>query len=633
MNRPWLARLWKTLAGPSKPKRRSRHRHRPVVEALEERNLLSGISPFVQSINRMTPAGTVDNGPSVSYAVVFNEAVTGVVSTDFQVVTTGTVASTQLQVTPVSASVYTVTVSGITGNGSLGLNLVDNRSIHDLAGDLLVPPLVPSFHNQQFYSVGQTLGDGSSPTDVVTADVNGDGKLDLITANNANNNTVSVLLGNGNGTFQSQAIFATGPSPLSLAVADLNGDGKPDIIAANNGNDSISVLLGNGNGSFQSQATIGVGLAPQGVAVADINSDGKPDLVVSGLTNPNASPLIFGLEVLLGNGDGTFQSPTTIASGQNWSDPSISVVDVNGDSKPDLVVATAINAFGLFLGNGNGTFQSPATFSYGGSNKVVVADLNGDGNPDVVVSGNGPSLGVLLGNGNGTFQSATFIAAGQQRQSVAVGDINGDGKPDLISVSDHRPSYLSVLLGNGDGTFQSPVTFATGDSPFSVAVADFNGDGRPDLAVANADGNSVSILLATSNGDFIGQVYTVQVVSPFLLSIDRASTSGPATNASSVSFTVAFSKPVTGVDPTDFQVVTTGTVGTTLSQVTPVSASVYTVTVSGITGNGTLGLKFVNDGTIFDVLGNPVIQSTRWHSSRLQTLPVASNRKRWLWLT
>ena len=609
MNRPWIARLWKTLTGPSKPKRRSSRRLRPVLEALEDRTLLSGVSPFVQSINRLTPAGATDIGPSVSYAVAFNEAVTGVDPSDFQVVPTGTVASTQLQVTPVSASVYTVTVSGITGFGSLGLNLVDNRSIRDLAGDFLVPPPFPSFHNQLTFPAGANPAGGSSPWAITTADLNGDGKPDLITANFANN-TVSVLLGNGNGSFQSQALYAVGTHPLGVAVADLNGDGKPDIIAANNESDSISVLLGNGNGTFQSQTTFGVGLNPYAVAVADISGDGKSDVVVSGLLALKPYPSTFGVAVLLGNGDGTFQNPATIATGKNSQSNSVTIADLNGDGKPDLAVANGESStVSVLLGNGNGTFQGPATFGTGYAINVAVADLNGDGKPDLTIACQGGYVSVLLGNGDGTFQAASFFTSGYQRQFVAVGDINGDGKPDLVAVNNFPPYYLSVLLGNGDGTFQSPVTFATGVAPSSVALADLNGDGRLDLAVANSGSGTVGVFLATSNGDFIGQVFTVQVVSPFLLSINRAAPAGPATNASSVSFTVAFSKPVTGVDPTDFQVVTTGTVGTTLTQVTPVSASVYTVTVSGITGNGTLGLKLLNDGSIVDLLGNPLTQS------------------------
>src|SRR5579862_6232975 len=131
----WLERLRRALSGTTKPKGHARHSIRPILEPLEERTLPSGIFPFVQSINRSVPAGPITNAATVAYTVLFSEPVTGVDPTDFKLAATGTVGSTLTQVTPVSGSVYTVTVSGITGNGTLGLNLVDNGSIRDVAGD------------------------------------------------------------------------------------------------------------------------------------------------------------------------------------------------------------------------------------------------------------------------------------------------------------------------------------------------------------------------------------------------------------------------------------------------------------------------------------------------------------------
>jgi len=475
----------------------SRRRVRPTLEFLEDRTLPSGVSPFVQSIDSTTPVGPITNAARVSYTVTFNEAVTGVDPTDFKLVLGGTVGTTLTQVTPVSASVYTVTVSGITGNGTLGLNLVDNNSIRDLAGDGLVQPNAPAAFLDQ-----TTFATGSRPFSVALADVNGDGKPDLVVANYGSN-SVSVLLGNGDGTFQSQATLATGTHPASVAIADLSGDGKADLVICDYGDNNVSVLLGNGNGTFQGRTTFATGSLPTAVAVADLNGDGKPDLVVANLGSDN-------LSVLLGNGDGTFQGQTTFATGT--TPRSVAVADFNSDNKPDLVVAN-INSHdvSVLLGNGDGTFQRQTTFATGSLPwSVAVADVNGDGKPDLVVA-NANVLGtvsVLLGNGDGTFQRQTTFAAGSLPTTVAAVDINGDGKPDLIVTSEGYYN-VGVLLGNGDGNLRGNTTFATGSYPTAVAVADISGDGRPDLVVANYNSDTVSVLLNAGNGDFTGQVYAI----------------------------------------------------------------------------------------------------------------------------
>ena len=185
------------------------------------------VAPFVQSINLTTPAGPFTPASSVTFTVTFSDSVTGVNAGDFQLALGGTVAATITQVTPVSGAVYTVTVGGITGGGTLGLNLADNGSIRDLAGNLLTQQNATAAFQPQ-----QTFATGVQPNAVVMGDVNGDGIPDLVVAN-ANIDSVSVLLGNGNGTFQAQRTFGTGIDPRSVALGDVNGDGKPDIVVAN----------------------------------------------------------------------------------------------------------------------------------------------------------------------------------------------------------------------------------------------------------------------------------------------------------------------------------------------------------------------------------------------------------------
>ena len=194
--------------------------------------------PVVLSINRTMPTGSTTNADSVSYTVIFSEGVTGVDPTDFSVVKTGTIGTTLTQVTPVSSSVYTVTLSGITGNGTLGLDLVDNRSIKDANGNLL-----GMANGAASFAPQATFATTTNPYDVAVADLNNDMIPDLVVANYAAND-ISVLLGNGNGTFTTQATFAAGTHPEFVDVVDLNGDGNPDLLVVNYGSNTASILLG-----------------------------------------------------------------------------------------------------------------------------------------------------------------------------------------------------------------------------------------------------------------------------------------------------------------------------------------------------------------------------------------------------
>ncbi len=452
-------------------------------------------APYVVSINGASPANLTTTASSVSYTVTFSAAVTGVTASAFHVVTTGTVTAGTPQVSPVSGSVYTVAVSGISGSGTLGLNLVDNNTIHDLAGNPLVQPNAPaSFQNQA------TVATPPRPISLVAADLNGDGIPDLAVANE-NGSSIGVLLGNGNGTFQAQHTYGVGAYSYSVAVGDVNGDGVPDLVVATSYN--VSVLLGNGNGTFQAPVSFAAGTQPFAVAVENLTGDGKADLIVANRNSNNIS-------VLLGNGDGTFQAQQTYAVGS--SPEALALADLSGDGIEDVLVANARGGgVGVLMGNGNGTFQAQQTFAVGSFPvALAVADLNGDGKLDVVAANQfGSGVSVLMGNGNGTFQTQHVVTTDTTPDSVVIGDINGDGKEDLVVVSSQSSGRLDVLLGNGDGTFQTPTTLAVGNLPYSAALSDLNGDGRPDLVVANYDANAVGVLLSSGNGNFTGQVYTI----------------------------------------------------------------------------------------------------------------------------
>jgi Big-like domain-containing protein/VCBS repeat protein/FG-GAP repeat protein len=333
-----------------------------------------------------------------------------------------------------------------------------------------------------YYSGGNDEGGGLRT--VAVADLNGDGKPDIVMTNFLSN-TVGVLLGNGDGTFQSAVTYHAGDTPSAVAIADVNGDGKPDLIVGASpsgwgGKGQIAVLLGNGDGTFQSPVTYKSAGEITDVAVADLNGDGKPDLIVASYGSS--------VSVLLNEGNGTFGKEVTLG----FCGVSVAVGDVNGDGIPDIVAAGC--GVNVALGNGDGTFQPAVNYGSGGSGALCVAivDVNGDGHPDLVVTnesgeGNGDGVvGVLLGNGDGTFQPAVgYDSGGGFAEAVAVADVDGDGKPDL-EVTNAYSNTVGVLLGNGDGTFQAPVTFNSGGTvPLSVVAADVNGDGKPDLIIGN----------------------------------------------------------------------------------------------------------------------------------------------------
>ena len=345
---------------------------------------------------------------------------------------------------------------------------------------------------------------GEYPEALAEGDFNGDGKPDLVVANYASS-TVSVLLGNGDGTFQPHVDYATGEGPYGVVVADFNNDGKLDLAVVNTGcplygvcgSPSFSIFLGNGDGTFQAPRTTYLSYIGWALAAGDFNRDGKIDLALS-VQGPQGGAV----QIFLGNGNGTFQTGGLYLSGPEYSGAGWSIVvgDFNRDGKLDLAVAEGYPSSGVavLLGNGDGTFQTEVEYPTGGyPNAVIAGDFNGDGILDLATANSEVetnTVSVLIGNGDGTFQTHVDYATGITPISLTAADINGDGYLDL-AVTDYNADTVSVLLGNGDGTFQEHQDFPTGVGPIAVVAADFNGDGRMDLATANSLDNNVSVLL------------------------------------------------------------------------------------------------------------------------------------------
>ncbi|MBD2757742.1 T9SS type A sorting domain-containing protein [Spirosoma validum] len=342
---------------------------------------------------------------------------------------------------------------------------------------------------------------GNAPSSVAIGDLNGDGRPDLVTADRLDN-TVSVLLNTGSGSFAARTSFRTGNAPLSVAIGDLNGDGQPELMTVNGVDKTV---FGNGNtgsGSFTAAPTpFGVSSMPLSVAAGDLNGDGLWDLATPDRDN-------FTVSLLLNTG----------------------------------------------LTTGRVGFRTYDRYPVDNlSLSVAIGDLNGDGRPDLV-TGDGEAVAVLLDNGSGRFADRLVYPIYGLPYSVAIGDLNGDGRPDLVTANTDRNTVV-LLLNTGQGRFAAPTGFRVGERPSSVAVGDLNGDGRPDLVVANQDDDTVTVLLTTTPTVTISPAsQTITQGQSATLSGGGASyyewSTGQTANPISVTPTTTTAYSVTGISPT-----------------------------------------------------------------------------------
>jgi hypothetical protein len=332
---------------------------------------------------------------------------------------------------------------------------------------------------------------GKNPTTVTTIDFNSDGFTDIITTN-ISSNTLSLLMGNGDGTFQEQIQLRVCQEPRALVVNDFNLDGHPDIALACSGSDQVSILLGNGTSRLREGPQYPVHRTPVSIATDDVNGDHKPDLVVA-LRNDK-------IKVFLGDGDGSFRPAGQYEYGDTPT--SLALRDLNNDGKPDLIVTNGgpmSSAVSVWLGMGDGTFDKPADYKTGKRPLgVSFGDFNNDRVLDLlVINGEKDSFTTFLGNGNGTFQSGKDAGADASPNFGLVRDFNGDRLPD-VAIVNLQSNDLSILFGRGDGTFQYPPrNYRTPSGPFALAIFKvvLEDQDEPGLAIANNGAGSVSIFL------------------------------------------------------------------------------------------------------------------------------------------
>lgn len=353
----------------------------------------------------------------------------------------------------------------------------------------------------------------NDPSCQAVGDFNGDGKPDIAVGEPMRDGgSLVVLAGNGDGTFRNLPTVSSSRCGWGGIVAgDFNGDGKLDLVMADVQSDTVSTLLGNGDGTFTpaSGPILSVGSSPLALAEADFNGDGKLDLAVTNFRDVTIS-------ILLGNGDGTF-SPVPGAPITGVSPAGIAIGDFNRDGRLDLAVVPgglgAGDSVMILLGNGDGMFTAApgSPVSVGDSGRVpaaiAIADFNGDGKLDLAVaSGEWETVAVLLGNGDGTFTlqpgcCGYSSVAARNDAALGVGDFSGSGKLDLALANEDDmlaggPRYVTLFEGNGAGTFTPGVFSILQDAQqANMVVADFNGDGQLDIALTDATYAEETILL------------------------------------------------------------------------------------------------------------------------------------------
>ncbi len=355
------------------------------------------------------------------------------------------------------------------------------------------------------YGAANTNTSGDLPLGVGTGDFNNDGNLDVVTGDFFGN-SVSVLLGNGDGSLQAGTVIpltetSSGFSAAAVQAegADLNGDGWDDIVAGvqsgDLGDPGIAVLLNDGAGAFTAEPEFyAFSTQIRGLEIIDMNGDGNLDVVYANRDDDT-------MNIVPGNGDGTFN--TEAFFDVSGGPVGVAIADFDGDGNLDVATPCVFSGeIAILAGDGAGDLNEIGRYPVNGPEGIAVGDINGDGNHDLVIPYlNGDAVEFILGNGDGTFGATQSISTGASSLPIAIalGDVNGDGFDD-IHAGLFIANAVKVLLSNGDGTFDAGTDFAVGDRPRDFTFGDFDGDGNNDLAAANGASAGTATVLVNGCG-------------------------------------------------------------------------------------------------------------------------------------
>ncbi|CAF3577317.1 unnamed protein product [Rotaria sp. Silwood1] len=448
---------------------------------------------------------------------------------------------------------------------------------------ILTEYFAAKFANQTIYSTGST----PQPYSLAIGDLNNDNRSDIVVANSGTDD-LAIFFGLGNGTFRSRILYSTGidSHPRFTMIGDLNKDNHPDIITINSKHDSISVIMGYGNGTFAPQLNYSTGNSsrPSAVVIGDFNNDNRSDLLVTNVDTGDIGVFIqydyrlferqsvYGIVdtlepyavvtsdfnndtyldiavgffqrgnvgILLGHGNGSFDTMITYPQWNRSLLCALAVDDVNSDGRLDIAIADCgTNNVIILHGHGNGSFVTSMSISTGNGSQpytIAIADFNKDGHLDIAVANPGTNnVGILLGYGNESFApivtystgylstlvtsrsdrlsygaiTITAVNSGSQPYAAAVDDFNNDGLADVV-VANFGTNEIGILFGIGDGNFHDMIRYPTGvgSTPCFVAVSDFNNDNHSDIVVANCEADNLIIFLGFGNGTFAtGETY------------------------------------------------------------------------------------------------------------------------------